>query len=89
MGLLSTLAGGLLTGPLHGLEWVARQVAEIADSEMNDPKRIEAELRALAAALEAGEITEAAFEAREAELLAELEALQDAAGNAGQDEASP
>jgi len=75
MGLLRALAGGLVTGPLSGLEWIARQIADVADQEMSDPARIERALRDLGARLEAGDIDEAAHDAREAELLAELTAL--------------
>jgi hypothetical protein len=43
---------------------------------MNNPARIEAELLALESLLEAGEIDETTYEAREATLLSELEALR-------------
>jgi len=76
MGVLGSLLGLPVTGPLLGLGWLARRIAEAADQEMADPARIEADLLALEQLLEAGEIDEPAFEAREAELLEELAALQ-------------
>jgi hypothetical protein len=72
MGVLGTTFGLPLTGPLRGLTWLARQIAEAASREMADPAQIEAELLALERRLNAGEIDEATFETREAELLARL-----------------
>jgi hypothetical protein len=72
MGVISNIAGLPITGPLFGLEWLARRIAEAAEREMNDPARVERDLIALERALDAGEIDEPTFEAREAELLAEL-----------------
>ena len=73
MGPLASLLGLPLTGPLGGLAWLARRVAEAAEQEMSDPARIEAALLALERQLEAGEIDEATHAAREAELLAALD----------------
>jgi hypothetical protein len=73
MGIISNIAGLPVTGPLLGLGWLARRIAEAAEREMNDPARVERALIALERALDAGEIDEPAFEAREAELLAELD----------------
>jgi hypothetical protein len=72
MGIITNIAGLPITGPLFGLEWLARRIAEAAERELNDPARVERDLITLERALEAGEIDEPAFEAREAELLAEL-----------------
>jgi hypothetical protein len=76
MGIVSSVAGLPLTGPLGGLIWIARRIAEAAEQEMDDPARIEAALLALERQLEAGEIDAEAHEAREAELLAELDAMR-------------
>ncbi|MCQ4161676.1 gas vesicle protein GvpG [Roseomonas sp. GC11] len=65
-----------VTGPLGGLLWIARQVAQLADEQRLDPKRIEAALLTLERRLEAGEIDDATFEAEEAALLAELRAIR-------------
>lgn len=86
MKLLFNVAGLPLSGPLHGLAWLARHIAEAAELELANPDRIQAELLALERKLEAGEIDDATHEARESELLAELEtALQrsDAADHYG------
>lgn len=69
-------------GPLGGLAWLARQVTEAAMQQWLDPKRIEAALLALERRLEAGEIDEAAFEAEEEKLLAELQEMRAIAAGA-------
>lgn len=68
MGILT----GLLTlpvAPVRGVGWVARQIADEGERHLYDPARIRAELRELAAALEAGDLTPEEFDAREDELL--------------------
>jgi hypothetical protein len=75
MGAVANLLGLPVAGPLLGLGWLARRIAEAAEAEMNNPAHIEAELLALERRLEAGEIDEAAYEAREATLLEALQAL--------------
>jgi glucose-6-phosphate dehydrogenase assembly protein OpcA len=87
MGILTRSLTLPIAGPLLGLGWLARRIAETALAELNDPARIEAELLMLERALDAGEIDEPAFEAREAELLTTLAALQ--AGAAGAMSAEP
>ena len=76
MGIVTGLAGLPLTGPLSGLAWIARRIAEAAEQELNDPARIEAQLLALERQLEAGEIDDDTHAAREAVLLDELAAMQ-------------
>jgi hypothetical protein len=86
MGTIDTLIGLPLIGPLRGLQWIARRIAEEAERELADPARIEAALLTLERQLEAGEIDEATHEAREAELLAQLD---DAATPAPDTEETP
>ncbi|GGY44729.1 gas vesicle protein GvpG [Streptomyces djakartensis] len=73
MGLLSALLTAPLA-PVRGVSWVADQLAEAADREVNDPAAIRARLTALNQALEDGEIDLAAFEREEDRLLDRLEA---------------
>ncbi len=71
MGLL----GGLLALPLapaRGLVWVLDQVVAEADAQLNDPRRIRAELAEAANALERGEIDEQHYDELEQELLQRL-----------------
>ena len=78
MGVFGNTFGLPITGPLRGLGWLARQIAEAASREMADPAAIETELLALERQLTSGEIDEAFFEAREAELLARLSGIEEA-----------
>ena len=87
MGAVGSLLGLPVTGPLLGLGWLARRIAEAAEAEMNNPAQIEAELLALERQLEAGEIDEAAYEAREAQLLETLQTLAREAAPATDDAA--
>ena len=73
MGLLTVLLTAPLA-PVRGVAWVADQLAEAADREVNDPAAIRARLAELNQALEDGEIDLAAFEREEDRLLDRLEA---------------
>jgi hypothetical protein len=69
------LIGGLVTLPLapaRGLFWVLDQVVTEADAELNDPRRIRAELAEAADALDRGELDEATYDELEEELLQRL-----------------
>jgi len=72
MGLLLSVLGLPVNGPLGAFQWIAKQVAETVQQQMLDPSRIEVALRALETRLEAGAINEDEFEAEELILLAEL-----------------
>jgi hypothetical protein len=72
MGPFATLLGLPVSGPIGALTWIARQVAEAVEQQWLDPARIEAALLTLERQLEQGAIDEAAFEAEEERLLAEL-----------------
>jgi hypothetical protein len=72
MGILSSLLGLPVSGPLSGLGWIAQQVAAAARQQMLDPKRIETALLLLERRLDDGQIDEDTFEAEEALLLEEL-----------------
>jgi hypothetical protein len=85
MGVLGNTLGAPVTLPLLGLGWLARRLAETALQELDDPAKIEAELLALERSLTNGDISEAAFEQREAALLAHLARLQAAPGPNGPD----
>ncbi|MEU9760473.1 gas vesicle protein GvpG [Streptomyces sp. NPDC047985] len=73
MGLLTALLTAPLA-PVRGVVWVADQLAEAADREVNDPAVVRARLAALNQALEDGEIDLAEFEREEERLLDRLEA---------------
>ena len=72
MGLIT----GLLTlplAPVRGVAWVAEQVAEEAEREMNDDTRIRRRLALLQFELEEGRIDEDEYERQEDALLDRLE----------------
>jgi hypothetical protein len=71
---------GLITGlitlplaPVRGVVWVVEKVAEAAEAEMYDERKIHRQLNELEIALEVGEIDEEQFVAAEEELLDRLE----------------
>lgn len=71
MGLIT----GLLTlplAPVRGTIWIAEQILEQAEAELNDPGAIREQLEAIQAAREAGEISEEEAAAAEDLLLERL-----------------
>jgi hypothetical protein len=72
MGLIT----GLLTlpiAPVRGVAWIAEKVAEQAEAELYDERKITRELAELDAARERGELDEELYEAYVDELLDRLE----------------
>lgn len=75
------LIDDILFSPLHGLLWIARKVDEALDQEQEkEEEQLKTRLQELYQRLEAGQLAEEEFEAREAELLDRLDAI------AGEDE---
>ncbi|MBI5445105.1 MAG: gas vesicle protein GvpG [Deltaproteobacteria bacterium] len=71
----------ILLFPVRSIGWIFRQVKEAAAQELEARStRITEELGRLYARLEAGELTEEEFDAREKELLDELERVQESRG---------
>ncbi|MGN6110892.1 MAG: gas vesicle protein GvpG [Kofleriaceae bacterium] len=65
-----------LTGPLRGVEWVARRIKDRVDDEFFSEKSIQERLYVLNERLDNHEISEEDFEAEEAELLDLLESAE-------------
>jgi len=89
MGILGSILLAPITGPAHGFVSILNTLREQAESQMPNEQSMRSELVTLNARLEAGEIDEAEFQAREAELLAQLRAIraeQQAAAAAANDE---
>jgi hypothetical protein len=70
---------GLLTGlltlplaPVRGTIWVAEQLLEEAERQLNDPVLVERQLDEAEAALERGQLTQEEFDKLEEELLVRL-----------------
>jgi hypothetical protein len=67
----------LLFAPVTGLSWVAEQIQERADAELDDKENLHKQLLALQLAFDMGEIPEDEFEAQEEALLLAIQALDD------------
>ncbi len=71
------LVDDILFFPVKGLFWVFDEIQNAAEEELKgDASAITGQLQQLYVKLESGSITEAEFEASEAELLDRLDALQ-------------
>lgn len=67
----------LLFAPLTGLAWIAEQIQERADTELDVKENLQKQLLALQLAFDMGEVDEDIFEAQEEELLLALQAIED------------
>ncbi|WP_103502777.1 MULTISPECIES: gas vesicle protein GvpG [unclassified Streptomyces] len=76
MGLLRELLL-LPLAPVRAAGWFADRVAQAAEEELYDPAPLMAQLRELHRALEAGEISQDAFEDQEEQLLVAIQQRQD------------
>ncbi len=72
MGILTSLLGLPVSGPMKGSLWVARKIHEATEQKMNDPGEIRRELERLEQALLSGEISEETYDTAETALLARL-----------------
>lgn len=72
MGLIRGLLTLPVTGPARAGWWVLEQVIGAAEAEMYDEGRIVAQMRALAAEVDAGRISEDEHAAAEAVLIEQL-----------------
>jgi hypothetical protein len=72
VGLIRGLITAPVAGPARAGWWVLEQVIGAAEADLYDEGRITAELRALAAAADAGELTEQEHAAAEAALIDRL-----------------
>ncbi|PZV12476.1 MAG: gas vesicle protein GvpG [Leptolyngbya sp.] len=67
----------LLFAPVTGITWIAGQLQERVDSEMNVKENLQKQLLALQLAFDMGDVPEAEFEEQEEELLLEIQELED------------
>ncbi len=72
MGLLTDVAFAPVTGPLKGLVWLARVIADQAERTLYDENTLRAALADLEQKLEDGAISEAQYESEEDILLGRL-----------------
>ena len=69
----------LLFAPVTGLGWIAEQIQERADTELDDTENLSKRLLALQLAFDMGEIPEDEFEEQEEALLLAIQAREDQA----------
>lgn len=67
----------LLFAPITGLSWIAEQIQERADTELDDTENLNKRLLTLQLAFDMGEIPEEEFEVQEEELLLAIQAIAD------------
>lgn len=72
MGILGSVLAAPVTGPMQGLLWLARTIAERANAELYDEDKIRGELTELELALDLKQIDLAEYEVREEILLQRL-----------------
>jgi hypothetical protein len=67
----------LLFAPITGLTWIAEQIQEKVDAELDEQENLQQRLLALQLAFDMGEISEEEFEIQEEELLLAIQAMED------------
>ena len=72
MGLLTKLVFFPIAGPVAGIQWSLRKVAQVVDEELTDDSSIKQELMELQMQLELGDIDDAEYVRREALLMDRL-----------------
>ena len=72
MGLLTNLLFFPVAGPVAGIKWSLRKIQQVVDEELTDDTPIKQELLELQMKLELGDIDDAEYVRREAEVMARL-----------------
>ena len=72
MGLLTNLLLFPISGPVAGIKWSLRKVAQVVDEELTDDTSVKQDLMELQMQLELGDITDAEYVEREAVLMQRL-----------------
>lgn len=84
MGFVFDLLTAPALGPMGGVLWLARQLAEVAQAELLDEDRVRGQLLELQISLDTGEITEEEYAEREEALMERLNAIREAKAALGQ-----
>ena len=72
MGLISNILLFPISGPVAGIKWSLRKVAQVVDEELTDDSSIKNELMELQMQLELGDVTDEEYVKREADIMARL-----------------
>ena len=67
-----------LSGPLGGIIWIAEQLLERANADLDDAQNLQKQLLALQLAFDLGDVSEEDFEIQEEELLLKIQAQDEA-----------
>jgi hypothetical protein len=67
----------LLFAPITGLTWIAEQIQERVDAELDNKENLHKRLLALQLAFDMGEVSEEDFEEQEEALLLAIQAMED------------
>ena len=76
MGLVSGLLLFPVMGPLHGLHFIVKRIAEEVDAQRFDEGRVQAELINLSVRRDLGEISDEEYRAQEAALAEQLNVIR-------------
>ncbi len=68
-----------LFAPVTGLTWIAEQIQERVDTELDEKENLHKRLLSLQLAFDMGEMPEEEFEEQEEELLLAIQAMEDEA----------
>ncbi|MGH7664118.1 MAG: gas vesicle protein GvpG [Gemmatimonadaceae bacterium] len=77
MGILTTLLFFPVTGPVKGIRWTLGHVQRVAEEELTDDSRIKQDVMELQLLLELGDIDDAEYARREAELMARFREVRE------------
>ena len=77
MGLISNLLFFPITGPVAGIRWTLGKVQRVAEEELTDDTAVKQGLMELQMQLELGDIDDAEYVRREAELMQRLREIRE------------
>jgi hypothetical protein len=77
MGLISNILLFPITGPVAGIRWTLAKVQRVAEEELTDDAPVKQELMELQMQLELGDIDDAEYARREAELMQRLREIRE------------
>ena len=77
MGLLTNLLFFPVMGPVNGIRWTLGKVQQVAEEELTDDTAVKQELMELQMQLELGDIDDAEYVRREAELMQRLREIRE------------
>jgi hypothetical protein len=77
MGLITNLLFFPIMGPVNGIRWTLGKVQRVAEEELTDDTAVKQELMELQMQLELGDIDDAEYARREAELMQRLREIRE------------